>query len=262
MNSLKPVSPKFFDKKSPELAPALLGKVLVRRLARGKILACMIVETEAYEHNDRASHSYRQRKGCEAMFEAAGTLYMYKLRQWHSLNISSGCHGGGVLLKGACPYPAPAPISTLASVPASAKHLASTNKTIIDTKRSANTNKAPADSNASARLHKTTAKRPTKSQIDRRFSGQGKLCHELGLETPDWNGKRFTDKLYLADIGYKPKNILVTPRLNVIADRHLLYRFIDLDYLPYATLPSIKRTWQETNQTKIRSNPRSSQKNL
>ena len=63
-----------------EVARNLLGKVLVRRL-RGKNLAGMIVETEAYiGQEDLACHASRGRTSRTAvMFEQGGCAYVYMI---------------------------------------------------------------------------------------------------------------------------------------------------------------------------------------
>lgn len=85
------------------LAPKLLGKLLCRRHGN-EIRKCRIIETEAYSLVDKASHSYRGRAGSEPMFDLPGTIYMYRIRQWDSLNISALGKGCGVLIKAAVPY--------------------------------------------------------------------------------------------------------------------------------------------------------------
>ncbi|MBA3552626.1 MAG: DNA-3-methyladenine glycosylase, partial [Actinobacteria bacterium] len=49
---------RFYERPSPIVAKALIGRLLVRRLD-GDLLVGRIVETEAYEDGDPASHSYR-----------------------------------------------------------------------------------------------------------------------------------------------------------------------------------------------------------
>lgn len=93
----------FFCVPAIALAASLLGKVLCAKQNK-KFISCCIVETEAYTYIDKASHSSRGRKGSEPMFDRPGTIYMYKIRQWHSLNISSLGYGCGVLIKGAIGY--------------------------------------------------------------------------------------------------------------------------------------------------------------
>jgi DNA-3-methyladenine glycosylase len=60
------------------VAPDLLGRTLVRVLADGTRLSGSIVETEAYEPGDPASHGFR-RKGLRnaTMFGGPGRLYVY-----------------------------------------------------------------------------------------------------------------------------------------------------------------------------------------
>ena len=50
-----------FARPATEVAPELLGHVLARRLPDGAVLRARIVETEAYEQDDPASHAYRGR---------------------------------------------------------------------------------------------------------------------------------------------------------------------------------------------------------
>ena len=60
------------------MAPDLLGRTLVRLLPDGTRLSGTIVETEAYEPGDPASHGFR-RKGLRnaTMFGGPGRLYVY-----------------------------------------------------------------------------------------------------------------------------------------------------------------------------------------
>jgi DNA-3-methyladenine glycosylase len=97
----------FFARPSPEVAPDLLGRILVRRLGDGRMLSARIVETEAYQQDDPASHSYRGRTNrTEVMFGPAGHVYVYfTYGMHHCMNVVTGRTGEGsaVLLRAAEP---------------------------------------------------------------------------------------------------------------------------------------------------------------
>jgi DNA-3-methyladenine glycosylase len=88
----KILSKKFFDRPTVMVAEDLIGKYIVRQ-RRGKSVALMITETEAYDGpNDLASHASRGKTPrTEIMFGDAGRFYVYFVYGMHWLvNIVTG----------------------------------------------------------------------------------------------------------------------------------------------------------------------------
>lgn len=84
------------------VAPRLLGCRLVRQIGDQQ-LAGLIVETEAYDQADAASHSYKGRTPrTDVMFGPAGHLYVYFTYGMHyCCNVVTGGegHGSAVLIR-------------------------------------------------------------------------------------------------------------------------------------------------------------------
>jgi DNA-3-methyladenine glycosylase len=83
---------RWFDRSSTTVAPALIGRYLVRRFPDGTEARVRLVETEAYRSDDPASHSYRGPTARNrTMFGPAGHLYVYLIYgMHHCLNVVTG----------------------------------------------------------------------------------------------------------------------------------------------------------------------------
>ncbi|WP_340381718.1 DNA-3-methyladenine glycosylase [Streptomyces sp. SS7] len=98
-----PVSRAFFNRPVLEVAPDLLGRLLVRTTPDGPITV-RLTEVEAYDGpNDPGSHAYRGRTPRnEVMFGPPGHVYVYfTYGMWHCMNLVCGPDGraSAVLLR-------------------------------------------------------------------------------------------------------------------------------------------------------------------
>lgn len=86
----------FLDGAANAVAPLLLGCILERTID-GRTLRARIVETEAYDQTDVASHSYNGRTPrTEVMFGPSGHLYVYFTYGMHyCCNVVVGKEGFG-----------------------------------------------------------------------------------------------------------------------------------------------------------------------
>jgi DNA-3-methyladenine glycosylase len=93
----------FYQQTCETLAKQLLGKILCRQVAGGRVLRGRIVETESYLGvADGASHSYGGRRTARnaAMFMAPGTIYVYPIYgMYECVNLSSLEEGSAVLIR-------------------------------------------------------------------------------------------------------------------------------------------------------------------
>ena len=97
----------FFERPATAVAPELLGRVLVLAFPNGTRLAARLVEVEAYEEGDPASHSFRGRTPRnEVMFGPPGRLYVYFTYGMHlcsNVVTREDGRGSAVLLRAAEP---------------------------------------------------------------------------------------------------------------------------------------------------------------
>ncbi|MFE7650877.1 DNA-3-methyladenine glycosylase [Streptomyces phaeoluteigriseus] len=98
-----PLSRTFFERPVLEVAPDLLGRLVVRTTPDGPI-TLRLTEVEAYDGpNDPGSHAFRGRTARNGvMFGPAGHVYVYfTYGMWHCMNLVCGPEGeaSGVLLR-------------------------------------------------------------------------------------------------------------------------------------------------------------------
>lgn len=107
---MEPLSAEYFTRPTLEVAPELLGTLLVRQVDADTRIVGRIVETEAYTQDDPAFHGWglvdqatgelkREGRGIE-LFGAPGTSYVYLIYGMHwLLNVVTEPEGvGGAVL--------------------------------------------------------------------------------------------------------------------------------------------------------------------
>lgn len=103
-----------FLRTSAELAAKRLLGCIIERELDGETVRCRIVETEAYDQTDAASHSYKGRTPrTDVMFGPAGFLYVYFTYGMHyCCNVVVGEEGEGaaVLIRAVEPLGNDAPL--------------------------------------------------------------------------------------------------------------------------------------------------------
>jgi DNA-3-methyladenine glycosylase len=185
------IVPRAFYNRSPELvAPALLGKLLVRT-RQGKRLMGRITEVEAYlGAGDPASHTFvGQTARNSVLFGPPGHSYVYFVYgMYYCLNASCLPAGqpGGVLFRALEPVEGIATMASLRGLPPTAK----------------------------PRLI---------------AGGPGRLCQALDITRASHNGLDLTSPfspLRILDDGFTPARIETTPRVGIRQAQERLLRFL------------------------------------
>lgn len=198
---MKKLPQEFYLDSALEVAPRLLGKILVHETS-GKKLAGRIVEVEAYMGpKDKAAHSYNnlRTKRNEIMYGIGGHAYVYLIYGlYYCLNVVTANidEPQGVLIRGIIPY-------------------------------------SGLDEMAYYRFQKRYQDL-SKSQIKNLTNGPGKLTQALNI-TMDQYGLSFnSDRLYILDYPCQ-ETIMQSLRINIdYAEEARFYpwRFYLKEYVP------------------------------
>jgi DNA-3-methyladenine glycosylase len=188
----------FFNRDPRIVSRELLGKLIVRKAGR-TTLAGRIVEVEAYlGAGDLAAHSAAGNTARNAvLWGPPGHAYVYFIYGVHyCLNISCLPDGqaGGILFR------ALEPVSGIREM-AKARELADLDLT-------------------------------STRDLRKLASGPGKLAEALGVTRPRDNGKDMVSAdsdLQVADDGFLPENIAVTPRIGITKSADMLLRYLIAD---------------------------------
>jgi DNA-3-methyladenine glycosylase len=187
---VKPLRRKFFERHPKIVARDLLGKVLIRRLQAGDILAARIVETEAYlGADDAAAHAAAGKTQRNAViFGPAGHAYVYFTYGMHyCLNVSCEPEGkaGCVLFRALEPLRGVEKMAELRGVDGDKPKLIA--------------------------------------------SGPARLCEALDIHRENANGLDMTRRasgLYLAEDGFHVTKIVTATRIGITKSPELLLRFV------------------------------------
>lgn len=192
----RPLARRFFDRDPRQVARDLLGKILIRRQGV-RILAGRVVETEAYMGlNDAAAHAAAGETARNSvLFGPPGHAYVYLIYGFHyCLNVSCLPKGDA----GCVLFRALEPIAGLQEM--------------------------------SRYRHLELAPTPRPAQLRSLVSGPGRLTQALAISRLRDNGKDMTNPeksdLWLADDGYVPERIAITPRVGITKSKDEMLRYV------------------------------------
>jgi DNA-3-methyladenine glycosylase len=193
----------FFDRDPRKVARALLGKLLIRKTARG-ILAGRVVETEAYlGEGDAAAHAVAGRTARNfVLFGPPGHAYVYFIYGNHfCLNVS--CLPDGV--PGCVLFRALEPVAGVEEM-------------------------------AKARGIEVRSN----SDLKKISTGPGRTSDALGITRDRDNGKSLVSAesdLQLVDDGYRVRRVMVTPRIGIVRSAEQPLRYLVADN-PFVSGPA------------------------
>jgi DNA-3-methyladenine glycosylase len=185
------ILPRAFYNRRPDLvAPDMLGKLLIRRLGRRRLVG-RISEVEAYLGlEDPASHGFAGKTERNAvLFGPPGVAYVYQIYGlYHCLNVSCLPEGvaGGVLFRALLPLEGIDKMAELRGI------------AITD-------------------------------QANHLTEGPGRLCSAMGITREQLNNTDMTKPssiLQIHDDGFVPRGFLATKRIGIKKAQDLPLRFI------------------------------------
>ena len=167
---------KFYMRDAVTVGKDILGKIIVKKTADGRMMSGRITEVEAYMGiTDKASHSYggRRTKRTEVMYKEGGYSYVFLIYgMYECFNVTAGREGDpqAVLIRGVEPLE---------------------NKNLMQEKRKVKKEKDISN-------------------------GPGKLTKALGITKEDNGADLTAgENIWLEDDGYKVKDIVETTRIGI-----------------------------------------------
>jgi len=194
---IKRLTPAFFNRDPRRVARALLGKLLIRKIGRRRLVG-RIVETEAYLGlGDAAAHATAGKTARNAvLWGPPGRAYVYFIYGNHyCLNVS--CLPDGV--PGCVLFRALEPVEGIEEM---------------------------------ADARGVSLKKD--SDLKKVSSGPGRMCEALGITRERDNGKDFVSSksdLQLVDDGYSVRKVVVTKRVGITKSAEEPLRFLISDNL-------------------------------